>query len=132
MAKAKKAYVCNDCGSEHAKWQGQCSDCGEWNALTEIILQPAGQSSGVALKNVGGYAGELESQVQALSEVSLEDLPRIASGIGEFDRVLGGGFVQGRTRQIESVNLELRGHEPLVHQCHGDRVGFFTRAARNA
>ena len=95
MAKAKKAYVCNDCGSEHAKWQGQCSDCGEWNTLTEIILQPAGQSSGVALKNVGGYAGELESKVQALSEVSLEDLPRIASGIGEFDRVLGGGFVQG-------------------------------------
>lgn len=94
MAKAKKAYVCNDCGGEHVKWQGQCSDCSEWNTLTEIILQPAGKGAGAALRSVG-YAGELDSKVQALSDVNLEELPRIASGIGEFDRVLGGGFVQG-------------------------------------
>ncbi len=94
MAKAKKAYVCNDCGSEHAKWQGQCSDCGEWNTLTEIILQPS-QSNTVGSKVVRGYAGEVDSTVQALSDVNLDELPRIPSGIAEFDRVLGGGFVQG-------------------------------------
>ncbi len=94
IAKAKKAYVCNDCGSEHAKWQGQCSDCGEWNTLTEIILQPS-QSNTVGSKVVRGYAGEVDSTVQALSDVNLDELPRIPSGIAEFDRVLGGGFVQG-------------------------------------
>ena len=94
MAKAKKAYVCNDCGSEHAKWQGQCSDCGEWNTLTEIILQPS-QSNTVGSKVMRGYAGEVDSTVQALSDVNLDELPRIPSGIAEFDRVLGGGFVQG-------------------------------------
>ena len=95
MAKTKKAYVCQDCGSEHAKWQGQCGDCNAWNTLTEITVQPSNASLGNALNNVVGYAGEVDSSVQSLSDVSLDMLPRIASGVGEFDRVLGGGFVQG-------------------------------------
>ena len=41
MAKAKSAYVCTDCGSEYSKWQGQCSDCGVWNTLSEIRLSSA-------------------------------------------------------------------------------------------
>ena len=95
MSKTKKAYVCNDCGGEHVKWQGQCSDCNEWNTLSEIILQPASQGSKAKTSGFTGYAGELESKVQALADVDLEALPRLPSGIGEFDRVLGGGFVQG-------------------------------------
>ena len=38
MAKQKTAFVCNDCGSDYAKWQGQCSDCGAWNTLSEVRL----------------------------------------------------------------------------------------------
>ena len=41
MAKQKTAFVCNECGSDYAKWQGQCSDCGAWNTLAEIKLGPA-------------------------------------------------------------------------------------------
>ena len=41
MAKQKTAFVCNDCGSDYSKWQGQCNDCGAWNTLAEIKLGPA-------------------------------------------------------------------------------------------
>ncbi|MBD2857968.1 DNA repair protein RadA [Spongiibacter sp. KMU-158] len=93
MAKAKTAYVCVDCGSDHNKWQGQCQDCGAWNTLSEVRL---GAPSRVAASgNRSGYAGANGGGVLALSEVVLEELPRIASGFDEFDRVLGGGLVPG-------------------------------------
>lgn len=95
MAKQKTAYVCSDCGSDYAKWQGQCADCGAWNTLSEVRLGPAkaGRSaSGSAARS--GYAGAL-SEAQLLRDINLQDLPRIASGAEEFDRVLGGGLVPG-------------------------------------
>ncbi|MGK0498769.1 MAG: DNA repair protein RadA/Sms [Oceanicoccus sp.] len=94
MAKAKTAYVCNDCGSDYSHWQGQCKDCGAWNTLSQITLS----SSPKAAKETRfqGYAGAANSQrVQTLSEINLEHLPRISTGTGEFDRVLGGGLVHG-------------------------------------
>jgi len=94
MAKAKKAYVCNDCGAEHSKWQGQCSECKAWNTLTEIILQPAAKA-GAAAPRYAGYAGETSAKIQTLSEIDLQELPRISTGVGELDRVLGGGLVHG-------------------------------------
>lgn len=94
MAKRKTAYVCNDCGSDYSHWQGQCKDCGAWNTLTEISLSSTTQKSRGA--QFQGYAGAAAGQrVQTLSEINLEELPRISSGAGEFDRVLGGGLVQG-------------------------------------
>ncbi|HMY40885.1 MAG TPA: ATPase domain-containing protein, partial [Marinagarivorans sp.] len=89
MAKTKTAFVCNNCGAEFNKWQGQCSACGAWNSVQEIRLgtQPA---AGRAV----GYAGSA-SQVQVLKDISLVDLPRFSSGMQEFDRVLGSGFVPG-------------------------------------
>lgn len=93
MAKRKTAYVCNDCGSDHAKWQGQCSDCGAWNTLTEITLSAAKPSKDVRF---GGYAGNADTgEVRTLNEIDLDQLPRIGSGAAEFDRVLGGGLVHG-------------------------------------
>ena len=93
MAKSKIAYVCNDCGSDHSKWQGQCQDCGAWNTLVEVRLGAApGSGSGAARKQ--GYAGAV-GELQALASVQIEDLPRIASGFAELDRVLGGGYVPG-------------------------------------
>ena len=96
MAKAKTAFVCNDCGADFPKWQGQCGECQAWNTLTEFRLSaPAGKkaASGRAATR-GGFAGSLAA-VKRLEDVSIVDLPRLASGFDEFDRVLGGGFVPG-------------------------------------
>ncbi len=93
MAKVKTAFVCSDCGSDYSKWQGQCSDCGAWNTLQEIRLSSAKAASGKTAAR-SGYAGA-SAAVQRLSEVSVEDLPRVHSGYKELDRVLGGGIVPG-------------------------------------
>ena len=94
MAKTKTAYVCNDCGSDYANWQGQCKDCGAWNTLTEIKLASSPQAAKQA--KFEGYAGSADSQqVQTLDQVDLEHVPRIRSGAEELDRVLGGGLVHG-------------------------------------
>lgn len=100
MAKQKTAFVCNDCGADHAKWQGQCSACGAWNTLTEIRLSsaPASASSSSAARNVrfDGYAGGAsQDAVISLAEVNLAEVPRFGTGTGELDRVLGGGLVPG-------------------------------------
>ena len=97
MAKQKTAFVCNDCGSDYAKWQGQCSDCGAWNTITEIRLGPAG-STGRAPRGGGGKRGGFSGKLadaQVLKDIDFQDQPRIASGAEEFDRVLGGGLVPG-------------------------------------
>ncbi|MCR9106606.1 MAG: DNA repair protein RadA [Gammaproteobacteria bacterium] len=96
MAKQKTAFVCGECGSDFAKWQGQCSDCGVWNSLSEIKLGPAkGASRTAAVSGKrSGFAGSLDS-ARLLGDIDLQDLPRFSSGTGEFDRVLGGGLVPG-------------------------------------
>ena len=85
--KSKTVYVCNDCGSEYAKWQGQCNDCEAWNTLTSLSIDASPSKR-------SGFSGQLEPP-KKLSEVSAEELPRIDTGIGELDRVLGGGLVPG-------------------------------------
>ena len=94
MAKQKTAFVCNDCGADYTKWQGQCSECGAWNTIKEVRL---GGSSRGANSTAGfkGYAGGDATKVTPLSEINLEELPRFSSSMGEFDRVLGNGFVPG-------------------------------------
>ena len=95
MAKAKTAFVCNDCGADFPKWQGQCGECHAWNTLSEVRLSgPASKSASVRSTGRSGYAGTTAS-VQRLEEVAVVDLPRLRSGFDEFDRVLGGGFVPG-------------------------------------
>jgi len=93
MAKIKTAFVCTDCGSEYGKWQGQCTDCGAWNTLSEIRLGSA--SGGVRGARFEGYSGSTESKVQKLNDIDLTSVPRIGTGVSEFDRVLGGGLVPG-------------------------------------
>lgn len=90
MAKTQQAFVCNDCGADYRKWQGQCSECGQWNTVQEVRLAKAPKNA-----RFEGYAGGEAGKVQLLKDVSLEDLPRFSAGMGEFDRVLGGGFVPG-------------------------------------
>jgi len=98
MAKSKTAYVCNDCGSDYSKWQGQCNDCNAWNTLSEIRLGPAKSGGGRIGGNLDnarvGFAGA-QAQAQILKDIELDSVPRFTSGAGEFDRVLGGGLVPG-------------------------------------
>ena len=91
MAKQKTAFVCNDCGADYSKWQGQCSECNTWNTVVQIRLGSTSNKDG----NFKGYAGGITAEVTKLNEINLEALPRFSSGMAEFDRVLGGGFVPG-------------------------------------
>jgi DNA repair protein RadA/Sms len=86
VAKSKTVYVCGDCGSEYAKWQGQCNDCKVWNTLSSLSVNAAPKRS--------GFAGQLEPP-KKLKEISAQEQPRTMTGIGELDRVLGGGLVEG-------------------------------------
>lgn len=88
--KSKTAFVCEQCGADYSRWNGQCTSCGEWNSIKEIRLAPAS----VERQHRSGYTG-LRSEVKLLSDVNLAQTERISTGIGELDRVLGGGIVKG-------------------------------------
>lgn len=91
MAKSKTVYSCTECGGQAPKWSGQCADCGAWNTLVEVTAVPSSRVTRFA-----GFAGAASgASVQYLNEVKPEDVVRISTGIGEFDRVLGGGLVPG-------------------------------------
>ncbi len=93
MAKTRTVFLCSSCGNETPRWQGQCPSCGEWNSLT-AFHPPAGTSRRGAPRSPG------EARGQDLSELSADDAPRLATGLAEFDRVLGGGLVVGSVTLI--------------------------------
>ncbi|HET7556680.1 MAG TPA: DNA repair protein RadA [Rhodanobacteraceae bacterium] len=96
MAKAKTAYVCADCGAEYPKWQGQCEACGAWNTLSEFVVQPAKAVAAAGGARNAGYAGAADAaRVQPLVAIAKEAEARHPTTIGELDRVLGGGLVEG-------------------------------------
>lgn len=87
MARSKKSvFFCQNCGNEESKWLGQCPACREWNTFVEEKVSPVKNSVVKSARDV---------QVLALSEISADDHARILTGIGELDRVLGGGVVPG-------------------------------------
>ncbi len=91
--KTKSAFVCNECGADYKKWQGQCTECGAWNSLSEVRLGPTPSNRAARFE---GYAGSASgNKIQTLAEIALNEVSRFSSGTGEFDRVLGGGFVPG-------------------------------------
>src|SRR5690554_231694 len=95
MAKPKTAFVCTECGADYSKWQSQCTACHEWNTISEVRGVSGGNSTkGVRGIRFEGYAGSL-SAVKSLDEVSLAEQTRISTGMQEFDRVLGGGLIEG-------------------------------------
>ncbi len=92
MAKAKSVYICTECGTSEPKWQGQCPSCMAWNTLVEGIAESS--------NSINRYANKFEglaesSQLQKLSAVEAADVERQPTNIAEFDRVLGGGLVEG-------------------------------------
>jgi DNA repair protein RadA/Sms len=97
MPKLKTLYTCQQCGHQSIRWVGKCPGCEAWNTLVEEVVGPAQER-----------AERLSPAVTPalLSEVSLDDAPRVRTGIGEFDRVLGGGIVPG--------SITLVGGEPGI------------------
>ena len=93
MSKVKTIYRCEQCGATHPKWAGQCSECGEWNTLLETKLEPA-STHRAKVQLGGGYSGQA-AQITTLDKVSVSLESRLLTGSQEFDRVLGGGLVEG-------------------------------------
>ncbi|HEX3319046.1 MAG TPA: DNA repair protein RadA [Solirubrobacteraceae bacterium] len=86
MARARSSFVCSECGHAEPKWQGRCPDCGAWNTMAEERIAPAARATGAARRPAAGVP---------LREVDAVAVRRLATGIGELDRVLGGGLVPG-------------------------------------
>ncbi len=105
MAKIKTTWFCQNCGAQHARWQGQCTTCKEWNTLVEEVVQKEKKPSWDAL------AGEPLSrkrvpQPQLISQIDATESPRMDTTNAEFNRVLGGGLVPG--------SMTLLGGEPGI------------------
>ena len=95
MAKPQKRYVCQACGSATHRWAGQCGDCGEWNSLAEEAAMAA---TPFQAKHHLRSGGQKVTLVGLDAEIPLP--ARLATGIAEFDRTLGGGFVEGSATLI--------------------------------
>jgi DNA repair protein RadA/Sms len=87
MAKAKTVYTCESCGGQQPKWQGQCPDCGAWNTLNESRAVAAKRSERAQ------FSGHVE--LTRLDRIDIGRVERRSTGLGELDRVLGGGLVPG-------------------------------------
>ena len=131
MAKApKRAFVCNECGADYPRWQGQCSACHAWNTITEVRL--AASPTVARNERLSGYAGSAGvAKVQKLSDISLEELPRFSTGFKEFDRVLGGGVVPGSAILIGGNPVQT-GPADENAVCHRRRVAATGGNARSS
>ena len=89
MAKAKTVFFCTSCGNETPKWQGRCPGCGAWNTLEEHIEKPA------AVGKARSAPVGLSRTPQKLNQLDIDGEIRFSTGMGELDRVLGGGAVAG-------------------------------------
>src|SRR5918997_44856 len=99
---ARSVFVCSACGHESPRWHGRCPGCGDWNSLVEERSAPV--SEGRARGGRGKSRGALRPV--PLAEVEAPAVRRLSTGIGELDRVLGGGLVPG--------SLVLLGGEPGI------------------
>ena len=101
MAKSKTVFVCSNCGYESAKWLGKCPACNEWNSFYEEKVVNTSTTAG------GKSSASREKSIpRKLKEVEGIEATRTSTGIGELDRVLGGGLVKG--------SLVLVGGEPGI------------------
>jgi DNA repair protein RadA/Sms len=103
MAKAKTIYVCSQCGYESSKWNGRCPDCGEWNTLEETLPIISARTSGRSASSVR----DISDSIAEIGSIDIKNKEiRWETGLGELDRVLGGGIVKG--------SLILLGGEPGI------------------
>ncbi len=149
MAKGKAATVffCQNCGYESSKWMGQCPGCKEWNSFVEETVSKTPHMGGASASTVRRSSSLAPS---TLADISISEESRIVTGIGELDRVLGGGIVQGSLtlvggdpgigkstlllqvcRNLSGAGhkvLYISGEESLAQiKMRADRLGEFTR-----
>lgn len=91
MAKAKSMYICRECGAEYPKWSGKCLQCGSWNTLEETVILPAAKGGSIS----SAAAAKSAAAATPITEINFTDEQRYNTGIGELNRVLGGGIVKG-------------------------------------
>jgi len=116
MAKASKtkvSYVCEDCGQNHPRWQGQCSNCKKWNTIVEFKEAKIADLARTATRMAGGETNKPVSMV----DIDEKDYPGFSSYIGEFDRVLGGKVVNGSVTLLAAVPG--KGKSTLLTQVSG-------------
>jgi len=87
LMKSKSVYVCSNCGYETPKWLGKCPSCAKWNTIDEVVSYSKSKPSSAVLT--------VKKEIRTINEIKIENEPRYKSGIGELDRVLGGGIVKG-------------------------------------
>jgi DNA repair protein RadA/Sms len=95
MARSAIVYSCSTCGHESPKWHGRCPGCGEWNSLVEEARVAPAARVAAGHGRAGGRPGTRALRPIALRDVEAPKIERLATGIGELDRVLGGGLVPG-------------------------------------
>src|SRR6059058_4968803 len=100
---SKTVFVCQECGAQSPKWLGRCGDCGAWNSLVEERPQ---DTAAAAASTAHRYALASAAGARLYSDIEIEQAARLSTGIGEFDRALGGGVVPG--------SLVLLGGEPGI------------------
>ncbi len=100
MARPQSRFICQRCAESFLRWEGQCRACGEWNSLVETIVREPSRT-----ERLVGHANAVAAPAR-LAHIAETDLPRLSLGIGELDRVLGGGLVPG--------SLVLLGGEPGI------------------
>jgi DNA repair protein RadA/Sms len=104
MKPPKTVFVCQECGAQAGKWAGKCNDCGAWNSLVEERAEPAAASAAAGSNRYAQFGSAAGAKLYA--DVEISSATRLSTGIGEFDRVLGGGVVPG--------SLVLLGGEPGI------------------
>ena len=101
--KQKTVFACQECGAQSSKWMGRCAECGAWNSILEERPVPEAVIAGAVEKR---YSLAVAAGPQLYADISIVNTQRLTTGIGEFDRVLGGGVVPG--------SLVLIGGEPGI------------------
>jgi len=104
--KPKTVYSCQQCGAQTSKWTGRCMECGAWDSMVEERAVPATAGAGAAAASGARYALAAAAGPQLYEDIDTVVAARLSTGIGEFDRVLGGGVVPG--------SLVLIGGEPGI------------------
>ena len=100
--KARTIFVCQECGGQTPRWAGRCPDCGQWNSLKE--------ESAVRPRSHGQRTVGDKKSAMPINEVAVTKEPRLATGLTELDRVLGGGVVPG--------SIVLVGGDPGIGKNH--------------
>jgi DNA repair protein RadA/Sms len=140
MPKTKTAFRCTECGGEHAKWQGRCDTCGEWNTLVEELVAPKLTATSGSARRIAGARGLAEggniTTATRLRDVVGTNTARWKTGLDELDFVLGGGVVPGsmilvggepgigKSTLLLQVAARLQGSGHTTLYCSGEESAF--------